>query len=245
METPNAAPEARDLRGPAHSTDKDAGLDERGSAIITASTAAATIAAEINTAHALATGCAKEAVQHAIRCGELLIEQKKALAHGEFSKWIEIHCAFAYSTAARYMRAAEQNSTGVEISSLSAIFPSGASGAKRRINTDRKTSAVTEVTPARHERELRVVEGDAPLMSGAPSFERGPASSVGVDVALKGLKAAVLARQMRSPACVGQLPEARATVTRLRNQLARAELTLAELEKQVLTAYRELKAGQQ
>ena len=105
--------------------DLDAGSNEHSVAIITASTVGATLAGEINREHRLATGCAKEAVQHAIRCGALLLEQKKELPHGEFSKWIGIHCTFAYSTAARYMKAAAANLSGVEISSLSALFPSG------------------------------------------------------------------------------------------------------------------------
>ena len=39
--------------------------------------------------------------------------------------WVTANCEFQYSTAARYMKAAMQSSTGVEISTLSKIFPSG------------------------------------------------------------------------------------------------------------------------
>jgi hypothetical protein len=83
-----------------------------------------TIAEKINEAHRLARQGAETAVQHAVRCGQLLIEQKKAMKHGEFTGWVVAHCEFAYSTAARYMKAAIQISTGVEIHSLASVFRS-------------------------------------------------------------------------------------------------------------------------
>jgi hypothetical protein len=82
-------------------------------------------AQEINREHALARSCAESAVQHAIRCGQLLQSQKAFLGHGAFMPWVTANCEFQYSTAARYMKAATQSSTGVEISTLSKIFPSG------------------------------------------------------------------------------------------------------------------------
>jgi hypothetical protein len=82
-------------------------------------------AQEINREHALARSCAESAVQHAIRCGQLLQSQKAFVGHGAFMPWVAAHCNFQYSTASRYMKAAAQSSTGVEISTLSKIFPSG------------------------------------------------------------------------------------------------------------------------
>ena len=82
------------------------------------------IAEKINQEHRLARQGAETAVQHAVRCGQLLIEQKKAMKHGEFTGWVVGHCEFAYSTAARYMKAAIQISTGVEIHSLASVFRS-------------------------------------------------------------------------------------------------------------------------
>ena len=136
--------------------DVDAGSSEHSVAIITASTVGATVAAEINREHQLANGCAKEAVRHAIRCGELLTEQKKALPHGEFSKWIGIHCTFAYSTAARYMKAAATNLSGVEISSLSALFPSG-----------RKSESASQTSPGPTPR-AQVAPERTPAVSATP-----------------------------------------------------------------------------
>lgn len=80
---------------------------------------------EINREHELAQAAKDTAVEHAIRAGQLLLEQKARLAHGDFQPWIEANCRFAYSTASRYMRAARRISQGVEISSLTGLFPSG------------------------------------------------------------------------------------------------------------------------
>ena len=66
----------------------------------------------INLEHQLGMDCAESAVAHAVRCGELLIETKAELEHGDF----------ALSTASRYIKAAHQKSTGVDISSLSQIY---------------------------------------------------------------------------------------------------------------------------
>ena len=84
-----------------------------------------TVAEAINREHALACDQAKTAIQHGIRCGELLAAKKAELTHGEFMPWVAAHCVFKYSTAARYMKAAKQISTGVEILALSDLFPSG------------------------------------------------------------------------------------------------------------------------
>ena len=60
----------------------------------------------INKEHRLARESAETAVDHAIRCGQLLIEKKKTLAHGEWIPWIEHNCEFHINRANRYMRAA-------------------------------------------------------------------------------------------------------------------------------------------
>lgn len=82
-------------------------------------------AAAINEEYRLARQSATDAIQHAILCGELLAIKKKELPHGEFTPWVSANCEFEYSAAARYMKAAKQSSTGVEFSTLSALFPSG------------------------------------------------------------------------------------------------------------------------
>lgn len=96
------------------------------------------IAEEINAAHRLAR---HEYARHAIRCGELLLQQKARTRHGEFQKWIDDHCEFAYSTAARYMAAATAKLSGVEISNLSGLFPSGRKAERK--NEPKTVSALT------------------------------------------------------------------------------------------------------
>lgn len=64
------------------------------------------VAEQINEAHRLARSHADSAVQHAIRCGELLLRKKAELKHGEFKPWIEENCEFSYPSAVRYMRVA-------------------------------------------------------------------------------------------------------------------------------------------
>ena len=90
---------------------------------------------EINAEHELAQRCAGDAIKHGIRCGELLMNKKKTLPHGTFMVWVETHCEFKYSTAARYMKLARESSTSVEISALSHLFPSGRPGAGLDFNS--------------------------------------------------------------------------------------------------------------
>lgn len=75
-------------------------------------------AEEINQEHRLARSKAESAVQHAIRCGELLMRQKAELKHGEFKPWIETNCEFSYQSARVYMNATRQKDRGLSFSSL-------------------------------------------------------------------------------------------------------------------------------
>ncbi len=92
-------------------------------------------AAEINAEHQLAIESASGAVAHAIRCGELLIEQKRRLKHGAFGAWIAKHCKFSQATANNYMKAA-QNPSAVS-NSLRHLYSSG-----------RKAATVKAAAPA-------------------------------------------------------------------------------------------------
>jgi hypothetical protein len=64
------------------------------------------IVEQINEQHRLARSTADQAIEHAIRCGQLLIEQKKRVGHGNFGNWIAANCAFSQATANNYMLAA-------------------------------------------------------------------------------------------------------------------------------------------
>ena len=74
---------------------------------------------EINQQHRLARSSAENAVQHAIRCGELLALKKAELKHGKFGRWVEDNCEFSYALARKYMQACRnQNDNALAFSSL-------------------------------------------------------------------------------------------------------------------------------
>jgi hypothetical protein len=121
-------------------------------------------AERINEQHRLAISHRDRAIEHALEAGRLLLMVKQRLARGEFMPWIELNCDFAYSTAARYMTAAERNSTGVEISSLSALFPSGHKPARQPApaKDDPKPATTTPAVRPRTTPQPTVVHDDGP-----------------------------------------------------------------------------------
>jgi len=64
------------------------------------------IVAEINQLHELASSTARQAVGYARRAGELLLQAKKDLPHGEFGKWIAANLNISDRTVQRYMAVA-------------------------------------------------------------------------------------------------------------------------------------------
>lgn len=64
------------------------------------------IAFQINREHDLFEASMQTSVEHAIRCGELLIEEKANHRHGDWIRWIESNCKFTRQHAARYMKIA-------------------------------------------------------------------------------------------------------------------------------------------
>lgn len=59
---------------------------------------------EINDRHELAQSYAKNAIENAIRIGELLSEIKASLKHGQWIPWVDENLPFSRMHAARYMR---------------------------------------------------------------------------------------------------------------------------------------------
>src|SRR5687768_17211090 len=58
---------------------------------------------EINEAHDQTEQHFNNAVQHARRAGQLLLEAKKQVTHGDWKKWVKDHCKFSLRTAQTYM----------------------------------------------------------------------------------------------------------------------------------------------
>ena len=64
------------------------------------------IAIELNKLHELAIGTARQAVDYAKQAGELLLQVKAQLPHGEFGRWRENNTALTERTCQRYMAVA-------------------------------------------------------------------------------------------------------------------------------------------
>ncbi len=71
-----------------------------------AETPLAKLAEQIQNAHRAADESARQAVQHALTAGRLLLGVKDRLPHGELLSWVEQHCGFNSRTAQRYMHVA-------------------------------------------------------------------------------------------------------------------------------------------
>jgi hypothetical protein len=64
------------------------------------------LAAEINATHAEAERSLRQAVHHAVRTGELLIQAKRLVGHGNWSIWLTDNVTFSDRLAQSYMRLA-------------------------------------------------------------------------------------------------------------------------------------------
>jgi hypothetical protein len=76
------------------------------SADLARSNSLADLAARINTAHEAAAAALKSSVIHAMQAGDLLIEAKKQVGHGEWLPWLKANFAFSDRTARLYMQVA-------------------------------------------------------------------------------------------------------------------------------------------
>lgn len=63
----------------------------------------------INEEHAKVVGSARQMGVHAIRCGELLIQAKENLEHGEWMQWLDGNVEMSRRTAQVYMQVATAN----------------------------------------------------------------------------------------------------------------------------------------
>lgn len=66
------------------------------------------LAADIRREHEHAYGKAREALEHARRAGELLIEAKSVVEHGQWLPWLAANVPFSERTAQGYMRLASR-----------------------------------------------------------------------------------------------------------------------------------------
>jgi hypothetical protein len=66
------------------------------------------LAHAIDREHEAVISAANSALDHAVRCGELLIQAKRGMAHGEWLGWLEANCTVRPRMAQAYMRLARE-----------------------------------------------------------------------------------------------------------------------------------------
>lgn len=103
-------------------------------------------AERIREEHRLALQHRDRAVEHGIECGRLLLQVKGRFARGEFVPWVKLHCGIERATAYRYLLAAQKVSTGVDVSSLSGMFPSSRVP-RRSIGSEKPRQPAASVDP--------------------------------------------------------------------------------------------------
>ncbi|HEV3321205.1 MAG TPA: DUF3102 domain-containing protein [Solirubrobacteraceae bacterium] len=65
------------------------------------------LAREINTEHGHVETHKHKTIRHAVRCGELLLEMKQRVGHGNWLTWVEEHFEASERTARNYMEIAK------------------------------------------------------------------------------------------------------------------------------------------
>jgi hypothetical protein len=77
---------------------------------------------EINDRHARMDELAKDALQNAIRIGQLLTEQRKKCKHGEWLLWLEANGKFSRQTADNYLRLYRNKSKLLTVGNLAEAY---------------------------------------------------------------------------------------------------------------------------
>lgn len=112
------------------------------------------LAKGINAEHEACVGSAADAVTHAIKAGEMLIEAKAGLDHGEFIPWVDRNCRFKRRQAQNYMRVAKAH--------RDALLPAESINAALRMIAEEK-EFFKDWTESEIERMERVESGETVL----------------------------------------------------------------------------------
>ena len=89
---------------------EETGEEMTDTGLMTAGTTEANLtdlAERINAEHAASEDHAKSAIEHALQCGQLLIEAKAQVKHGQWLPWLEANCTVKERQARNYMRLAD------------------------------------------------------------------------------------------------------------------------------------------
>src|SRR5262249_46840075 len=84
------------------------GSTARNSADLSKSNSLADLAARIRAEHEQVVVALARGIKHAINAGELLLEAKAQIKHGQWLSWLSEHCAVSERTAQLYMRIAQR-----------------------------------------------------------------------------------------------------------------------------------------
>ncbi len=128
----------------------------------------------INDEHKAAQQSQRSAVEHAVRCGQLLVGAKKSVAHGEWYAWVQQNLKFSERTAQGYMRLAcidLQKRNAVADLSLREALKAIADQTRKQQRLERAAEREAKV----HEGVVTHVEREAPTPAPA-----NPIKSVGV-----------------------------------------------------------------
>lgn len=86
------------------------GYEEKRSIVLNGD-GAPDVVSEINREHELCLSSMRSSLEHAVgglehamKCGELLLLEKSKLSHGEWLPWVMVNCRFSEDTAERYMK---------------------------------------------------------------------------------------------------------------------------------------------
>lgn len=75
-------------------------------AVATTTTSLVTLVQDIRAEHKAAQDHQRQSVEHAIRCGELLLQAKTQVGHGGWTTWLAVNVKFSETAARGYMRLA-------------------------------------------------------------------------------------------------------------------------------------------
>lgn len=125
-----------------------------------------TTAVEINRLHHAAQRSAGEALQLAKQAGDLLLEVKEKLGHGEFLPWLAEHCEVGERQAQRYMRLSKNwEAISANTTSTSDLGALGIAGALEHVATPRDTSRQATFRSRFNDELLMLAERTASRMS--------------------------------------------------------------------------------
>jgi Holliday junction resolvase RusA-like endonuclease len=103
------------------------------------------LAIRIKAEHEAAALAMRRGVEHAMAAGNLLIEAKAQLKHGQWLPWLEVHCAMSERTAQLYMRLAQRRPE-LEASNPQGLADLTLEGASRLLSKPAENDAAEQDT---------------------------------------------------------------------------------------------------